>query len=70
MTKETNCNGRTFFDLGRKVTPKPTLPERQRLMYALLWMVQSLAAIFGAPKAGSTWDPNGLESGGTWDPNG
>jgi hypothetical protein len=48
-------------------------------MYALLWMVQSLAMIFGAPvtKAGSTgveggdtWDPDGLESGGTWDPNG
>ncbi len=41
-------------------------------MYALQWLVQSLAVIFGAPlaKAGSTWDPNRLEGGGAWDPNG
>jgi hypothetical protein len=41
-------------------------------MHALLWMIQSLAVIFGAPltRVGSTWDPNGLEGGGTWDPNG
>jgi hypothetical protein len=41
-------------------------------MYALQWLIQSLAVIFGAPlaKATGTWDPNGLEGGGTWDPNG
>lgn len=43
-------------------------------MYALQWLVQSLAVIFGAPltKVGSTWDPNGssLDVGSVWDPNG
>jgi hypothetical protein len=28
MTKGANCGGRTFFDLGRKVTPKPSPPGK------------------------------------------
>ena len=44
-------------------------------MYALLWLIGSLAVILGAPSAdaGSGLDPLGnphSESGSVWDPNG